>query len=195
MWTAFYAGSGGMPMTWLRSTSSSIGDGLSKLPVVGSSLAASWPSGWFTDASWALPSLIIMTLWSVGNMTLIFIAGLQTVPTALYDAAKVDGAGRWQTFRTVTLPLISPVMFYNLILSIIATAGYFTQAYVLGGPLGEPDQQLLLYNVNLYQWGWTNDAMGRACALAWILFTVLIVLAAVLFRTSSRWVYYGGSER
>ena len=195
MWTAAYAGSGGMPMSWLQSTSSSIGEALSRLPILGSFLAANWPSGWFADASWALPALMIMSIWGIGNMTLIFVAGLQAVPTVLYDAAKVDGAGRWQTFRSVTLPMISPVMFYNLILSIIAAAGYFTQAYLLGGPLGNPDKQLLLWNVNVYQWGWTNDAMGRACALAWIMFAVLIVVAAVLFRTSSRWVYYAGSER
>jgi multiple sugar transport system permease protein len=136
-----------------------------------------------------------MTIWGIGNMTLIFVAGLQGVPTVLYDAVRVDGAGRWQTFRTVTLPMISPMFLYNLILSIIAAAGYFTQAYVLGGSMGDPNKQLLLYNVNLYFWGWTNDAMGRACALAWIMFTVLIVIAAILFRTSSRWVYYAGNER
>ena len=195
MWTAAYAGSGGQPMNWLQSTSSIIGDALSKLPFVGSFLATNWPTGWFTDATWALPALMIMSIWGIGNMTLIFVAGLQAVPTVLYDAAKVDGAGRWQTLRNVTLPMISPVMFYNLLLAIIAAAGYFTQAYVLGGSLGDPNKQLLLYNVNVYLWGWTNDAMGRACALAWIMFAVLIVLAAVLFRTSSRWVYYAGSGR
>jgi multiple sugar transport system permease protein len=195
MWTAAYASSGGQPMAWLHSISSSIGDAFSRLPMVGSYLAANWPSGWFTDDSWALPSLMIMSIWGIGNMTLIFVAGLQSVPTSLYDAAKVDGAGRFQTFRAVTLPMISPVMFYNLLLSIIAAAGFFTQAYVMGGPLGDPNKQLLLYNVNLYQWGWTNDEMGRACALAWIMFLVLIVVAVSLFRTSSRWVYYAGSER
>jgi ABC-type sugar transport system permease subunit len=195
MWTAAYAGSGGMPMYWLRSTSASIGEALSRLPIVGPFMAANWPTGWFADAGWSLPALMIMGIWGIGNMTLIFVAGLQAVPTSLYDAAKVDGCGRWQAFRAVTLPMISPVMFYNLILAIIAAAGYFTQAYLLGGSSGDPNGQLLLYNVNVYQWGWTFDAMGRACALAWIMFGVLIVVAAVLFRTSSRWVYYAGSGR
>ena len=195
MWSAFLVGSGNQPLTWLQSTSASIGDGLSRIPIAGAFLASNWPSGWFTDATWAFPELILMSIWGIGNMTLIFLAGLQAVPTVLYDAAKVDGAGRWQTFRSVTLPMISPVMFYNLLLGVIAAAGYFTQAYLLGGSLGNPNKQLLLYNVNVYNVGWSIDQMGRACALAWVMFAFLIGIAAVMFRTSSRWVYYAGDDR
>jgi multiple sugar transport system permease protein len=194
MWTAFIVGTGGVPLAWLQSTTGSIGDVLTQVPVLGPFLAQHWPTGWFTDGSWSLPLLLLMGIWGIGNMTLIFLAGLQSVPTAQYEAAQVDGAGRWRTFRSVTLPNISPMMFYSLLLTVIAAAGYFTQAYLLGGPQGGPNQQLLLYNVNLYNVGWNYDAMGRACALAWIMFALMIGVAAVLFRTSSRWVYYAGGD-
>ena len=87
------------------------------------------------------------------------------------------------------------MMFYNILLSIIAAASYFTQAYVFGGETGAPDRQALVYNLNAYQVGWRLDAMGRSCALAWMLLGVVICITAVLFRTSSRWVYYSGGER
>jgi ABC-type sugar transport system permease subunit len=192
IWIGFVTGANRMPIAWLQSTSTSIGQVLSSLPVVGG-LAAYYPTGWFTDKTWTLPWLILMSIWSVGNMTLIFLAGLQTVPTELYEAARVDGAGAWRTFRNVTLPMISPMIFYNLILSIIGIAGYFTQAYIWGQN-GRPNGQNLVYDLNLYNVGWGFNAMGRACALAWILFVFVICVAVVLFATASRWVYYAGAE-
>jgi ABC-type sugar transport system permease subunit len=193
IWLGFVTGANRMPIAWLQSTSTSIGQALSSLPVVGT-LAAYYPTGWFTDKTWTLPWLILMSIWSVGNMTLIFLAGLQAVPTELYEAARVDGAGAWRTFRNVTLPMISPMVFYNLILGIISIAGYFTQAYLWGGSGGRPNQQSLVYDLNLYNLGWGFNQMGRACALAWILFAFVICIAIVLFRTASRWVYYAGAE-
>jgi multiple sugar transport system permease protein len=192
MWLAFVIGTQGVPVAWLQSTSMSIGDVLSGLPAIGL-LAPMWPTGWFTDASWMMPLLILMGIWSIGNMTLIFLAGLQGVPTELYEAAQVDGAGAWKTFRNVTVPMISPMLFYNILLSVIATAGYFTQAYVLGGSMG--NKQILLFNVNLYNVAWNYDEMGRGCALAWILFAAVLGIAVLLFWSAKHWVYYAGAER
>lgn len=160
---------------------------------------------WFQSTQWAVPGLIFMGIWGIGNMMLIFLAGLQSVPTELYEAAKVDGAGAWKQFRNVTLPMISPVFFYNLLLNIIGYAQYFTQAMavsagagVAGGQAtaGNPGGETLVYNLNLYNvaWGVQNN-MGRGCALAWLMFVVVLGVAVVLFRTSARWVFYAGAER
>lgn len=192
IWLGFVSGARGMPIAWLQSTSTSIAQTLSSLPVF-STLATVYPTGWFTDRSWTLPWLILMSVWGIGNMTLIFLAGLQAVPTRLYEAARVDGAGAWRTFRHVTLPMISPMVFYNLVLSIIGVAGYFTQAY-LWSPNSRAGGQADVWNLNIYTTGWTFDAMGRACALAWILFVVVIAISGVLFWTAKRWVYYAGAD-
>jgi multiple sugar transport system permease protein len=160
---------------------------------------------WFQDTAWAVPGLVIMGLWGIGNMMLIFLAGLQSVPTELYEAAKVDGAGAWSQFRNVTLPMISPVFFYNLLLNIIGYAQYFTQAIavsagagVSGGAAssGNPGGETLVYNLNLYNVAWGNqNNMGEGCALAWLMFVVVLGVSIVLFRTSARWVFYAGAER
>jgi ABC-type sugar transport system permease subunit len=192
IWLGFVSGAHRMPIAWLQSTSTSIAHTLSSLPVF-STLATVYPTGWFTDRSWTLPWLILMSVWGIGNMTLIFLAGLQAVPTRLYEAARVDGAGSWRTFRHVTLPMISPMVFYNLVLSIIGVAGYFTQAY-LWSSNGRAGGEANVWNLNLYNTGWGYDAMGRACALAWILFVVVIAISVVLFWTASRWVYYAGAD-
>ena len=192
IWLGFITGANRMPMAWLQSTSTSIAQTLSHLPVF-STLATVYPTGWFTDRSWTLPWLILMSVWGVGNMTLIFLAGLQTVPTTLYDAARADGASAWRTFRHVTLPMISPMVFYNLILSIIAVAGYFTQAY-LWSLNTRAGGQTDVWNLNLYTTGWDFNAMGKACALAWILFVVVIAISVLLFWTARRWVYYAGAD-
>jgi multiple sugar transport system permease protein len=192
IWLGFVSGAQGMPIAWLRSTSTSLAQTLSHLPVF-SYLATVYPTGWFTDRSWTLPWLILMSAWGIGNMTLIFLAGLQAVPTRLYEAARVDGAGAWKTFRHVTLPMISPMLFYSLILSIIGVAGYFTQAF-LWSSNGRGGDQANVWNLNLYNIGWGENAMGRACALAWILFVVVIAISVVLFWTARRWVYYAGAD-
>jgi ABC-type sugar transport system permease subunit len=192
IWLGFVTGARGMPIAWLQSTSTSIAQTLSSLPVF-STLATVYPTGWFTDRTWTLPWLILMSVWSVGNMTLIFLAGLQAVPSVLYDAARADGAGAWRTFRHVTLPMISPMVFYNVILSIIGVAGYFTQAY-LWSTNARAGDQANVWNLNLYTIGWGYDAMGRACALAWILFVVVIAISVVLFWSARRWVYYAGGD-
>jgi len=150
---------------------------------------------WFQDTNWAIPGLILMGLWGIGNGMLIFLAGLQTVPTELYEAARVDGAGRWQQFRNVTMPMISPVFFYNLLIAVIGMAQYFTQPYVLSGGRGDPGGETLVYNINLYTQAWTYNFMGHGAALAWLMFVVVLGFSVVLFRTSARWVFYAGGER
>jgi multiple sugar transport system permease protein len=151
---------------------------------------------WFADPAWALPGLVFLGIWGVGNMMLIFLAGLQGVPTELYEAVKVDGGGAWDRFRHVTLPMISPVLFYNILISIIGVSQYFTQAYVIDpGGNGLPGGSTFFYNMNLYKEGWTYNNMGYASALAWLMMLVVVVAALVLFRSSARWVFYAGGDR
>jgi ABC-type sugar transport system permease subunit len=149
---------------------------------------------WLQSPTWVGPSLALMGLWGIGNMMLIFLAGLQSVPTELYDAAKVDGAGVWGRFRNVTLPMISPVLFYNLIIALIATFQYFTQAYVISNGRGDPDRATLFFNLNLFREAFTFFNMGYASALAWLLFVIVLALTVILFKTAGSWVFEG-SER
>lgn len=146
---------------------------------------------WLQNPGWVGPALGLMGLWGIGNMMLIFLAGLQGVPTELYDAARVDGAGPWGRFRWVTLPMITPVLFYNLIIALIATFQYFTQAYVISNGRGDPDRATLFFNLNLFREAFTFFDMGYASALAWLLFVIVLGLTIILFRTAGRWVYEG----
>jgi multiple sugar transport system permease protein len=150
---------------------------------------------WINSVDWVYPSLTLMGLWGIGTMMLIFLAGLQGVPSELYDAAKVDGAGRWATFRSVTLPMISTVLLYNLIISLIGTFQYFTQAYIIGNGRGDPANATLFFNLHLYREGFNFYDMGYASALAWLLFAIVLVLTAFIFRTARSWVYEAGGQR
>ena len=151
---------------------------------------------WFYDPSWALPGLVLLGIWGIGNMMLIFLAGLQGIPTELYEAVKVDGGGLWARFRHVTVPMISPVLFYNILIAIIGVSQYFTQAYVIDpGGNGRPGGSTLFFNMNLYNEGWSYNNMGYASALAWLMLIIVVIAALVLFRTSARWVFYAGAER
>jgi multiple sugar transport system permease protein len=151
--------------------------------------------GWFTDPDWAVPALVIMSLWAVGGGTIIYLAGLQGIPTSLYDAAKVDGANAWGRFRHVTLPMMSPVIFYNLVLGLIGTFQYFTEVYVATGGDGGPQRATLFYNLYLYQNAFKYNDMGYASALAWVLFVLVLVLTLLVFRSSALWVFYEGEVR
>jgi multiple sugar transport system permease protein len=148
---------------------------------------------WLNDPGWVLPSLGIVGLWGIGAMMLIALAGIQGIPTELYDAARVDGAGAWTTFRRITLPLLTPVLFYSLLISCVGVSQYFIQAYVLKN--GQPDDSTLFYNVNLYREAFSFNQLGYASALAWVLFLIVLSLAVVLFWSSSRWVFYAGERR
>jgi ABC-type sugar transport system permease subunit len=149
---------------------------------------------WLNSTFWVHPALTLMGLWGIGNMMLIFLAGLQSVPTELYDAAKVDGAGRWASFWKVTLPMISPVLFYNLIIILIGTFQYFTQAFVITNGRGDPDRATLFFNLNLYREAFQFYNMGYASALAWLLFVIVLGLTILLFRTAGSWVYEGADR-
>lgn len=149
--------------------------------------------GWLSDPSWALPALIIMSLWSVGGGMIIYLAGLQGIPTVLYEAAQIDGANTFQQFFKITLPLITPVLFYNLVTGIIGTFQIFTSVYVLTG--GGPAEATLFYNLYLYNNAFRYGRMGYASALAWVLFLIVLVLTLLTFRSSAAWVYYEGELR
>jgi multiple sugar transport system permease protein len=191
LWIAFLNGSTG----WLKYLVEGIAHTLGQLPFLGFLMSVQSPD-WFTSTTWALPGLILIGIWGIGNAMLIFLAGLQSVPTELYEAARVDGAGPWKQFRHVTLPMISPVFFYNLLLNTIGTFQYFTQAYVLAaGVPGRPDHETYFYNIGMYQQAWAYNLMGRGCALAWFLFAIVLIISAVMFRTSAKWVFYAGAER
>ncbi len=150
---------------------------------------------WINSDVWVYPALSIMGLWGIGNFMLINIAGLQSVPTELYDAAKIDGAGRWQSFRRVTIPMISPVLLYNLVIVLIGTFQYFTQAYTMTNGKGDPNNATLFMNLVLYREGFVFNHMGYAAAIAWLLFVIVLILTLVLFWFSRSRVYYAGGDR
>jgi len=148
---------------------------------------------WFASVQWALPTFIIMSLWSVGGGIVIYLAGFQGIPTELYESAELDGAGGLEKLRYITIPLTTPVIFLQLIMGIIGSFQVFTQAYVITA--GGPANATLFYVLYLYQNGWQFFRMGYASALAWVLFAIIVTLTLVIFRTSGRWVYYAGMSR
>ncbi|NLE46492.1 MAG: sugar ABC transporter permease [Chloroflexi bacterium] len=148
---------------------------------------------WFGDPNWALRTFIIMSLWGTGGGMLLYLAALQQVPTDLYDAAKVDGAGAWHRLLNVTLPMTSPVILFMLIMGIIDSFQIFTTAFIITG--GGPVNATLMYVLYLYQVGWSERQMGYASALAWVLFLVIMALTLLTFRVTRRLVYYEVGER
>ena len=148
---------------------------------------------WLGDERWALPSLVLMSLWSVGASTIIYLAGLQGIPTDLYEAAEVDGARGWARFRFITLPLMTPVLFFQLIVGIIAALQIFTPALVMtnGGPNNATNFVLLYLYRNAFQY----FRMGYASAIAWVLFLYILILTLIVFRSSALWVHYQGEQR
>ena len=158
--------------------------------------------GWMSDTRWSKPALVLVTIWGMGGTMVIFLAGLQQVPAALYEAALVDGANGWQRFRNVTLPVISPVILFNLIMGIIGSFQYFTTVYVMtsgvgvsgtsgtgAANIGGPENSTMVYPLYLYQNAFLYFRMGYASAMAWILFLLIAGLVAVVFQTSG-WVNY-----
>lgn len=148
--------------------------------------------GWVFSESWALPSLIIMSLWGVGGAMVLYLSGLQGVPTELHEAASLDGAGAIGRFRFVTLPIISPVLFFTLVTGIIGSFQVFTQAYVMTA--GGPNYATFFYVLYLYNNAFLNYWFGLASAQAWILFVIVLLLSLLVFRSSSLWVYYESGE-
>ncbi|MBI2941939.1 MAG: sugar ABC transporter permease [Chloroflexi bacterium] len=144
---------------------------------------------WLALSDTALWAIIIMGFWTFGYAMVIFLAGLQAVPAVLYEAAEIDGGGRWARFRHVTLPMISPVLFFNLIMGTIATFQVFTQAFIMTN--GGPANATLFYALYLYNNAFTYLKMGYASALAWALFVIIVVLTTINFTVGRRWVHYG----
>jgi len=153
------------------------------------------PPGWLQDPVWAVPSLVIMGLWSVGGSMIIYLAGLQGIPTALYEAAEIDGANSWRRFLHITIPMMTPVIFYNLVLGLIGALNYFTEVYVATQGSGGPVRSTLFYNLYLYQNAFKFFDMGYASALAWILFVIVLLVTLLVFRSSPMWVFYEGEVR
>ena len=150
--------------------------------------------GWLTDEDWSKPTLLLMSLWTVGYGVVIFLAGLQDIPQSLYEAAEIDGAGVAQKTRHVTIPLLTPVIFFQLVISIIAIFQIFTAPHVMTGGSGQPAKSLLFYVMYLYRQAFVYMRMGHASGMAWILFLIILACTLVIFRTSG-WVHYSGGER
>ncbi|MCA1647040.1 MAG: sugar ABC transporter permease [Chloroflexi bacterium] len=143
------------------------------------------------NPSFALYALIVLNLWAFGSGMIIFLAGLRQIPPELYEAAQLDGAGRWSTFWKVTLPLLTPVLFFNAVLGLVGGFQAFTSAFVVSNGTGGPADATLLYQVYLYQRGFVNLNMGYACAMAWVLLTVMAACTGAFFWSSRFWVFYG----
>jgi multiple sugar transport system permease protein len=149
---------------------------------------------WLNSVVWIYPSLVIIGLWGVGSMLLYTLATMQGVPTELYEAARVDGANKWHTFRHITLPMITPIIFYNLVLSTIGIVQYFLVPFVLKGPNGDPGNTTWFYGMHLYKEAFSYSSMGYGSTMAWMLFLFVFVVTIILFSTSKYWVYYAAGE-
>jgi multiple sugar transport system permease protein len=157
---------------------------------------------WFKDPNWSKPALLLLALWGTGNTMIIYLSGLQDVPVHLLEAAELDGASWWQRMRHVTIPMVSPITVYNLIIGMIVMFQYFTQAYIFSrvssanyagtSTVGQPLNSTLFYSIYLYQNGFQFLKMGYASAMAWILFLVILACTAVSLRVSERYAYYSG---
>jgi ABC-type sugar transport system permease subunit len=150
-------------------------------------------SMWIYDPASAKPAMILMGIWGVGPQMVIFLAGLQSVPDALHEAAAIDGANFWQRFRHITLPMLSPVIFFSLIVGMIGSFQVFNSAFIM--TQGGPANSTLFYVLYLYRKAWESLTMGYASAMAWVLFVVILAFTLVQFRLANRWVYYEGDLR
>ena len=148
---------------------------------------------WLQDPRLAKAAFIIMSFWNIGGQMVILLAGLKGIPPALYEAAHIDGAGAWASFRNITLPMLSPAIFFNLILAIIGAFQVFTQAYII--TQGGPENATLFYVLYLYRAAFENFRMGYASALAWVLFIIILIFTYIQFKLSDRWVFYEGAVK
>lgn len=148
--------------------------------------------GWFSDPTWAMPGLIVVSLWGLGNAMIIYLAGLQDIPLELYEAAQLDGAGFFRRTLNITIPLLTPVILFNVIVGLIGGFQYFVEPYIItqGGPV----DSTLTYGLYLYNNAFAFFRMGYAAAMAWILFVIIMVITLILFRSSAKWVFYQGQS-
>ncbi len=145
---------------------------------------------WIVDPSYVLYTLVLLGVWQFGSPMVIFLAGLRQIPRELYEAATVDGAGRLTRFRYVTLPLLTPIIFFNLVLQLIHSFHAFTPAFIISNGTGGPVDRTLFYTLYLYQQGFAHLKMGYAAAMAWVLLVAVALFTAVAFATSRYWVFY-----
>ncbi|MCX6345794.1 MAG: extracellular solute-binding protein [Armatimonadetes bacterium] len=152
------------------------------------------PPGWILDPAWTVPAFIIMGFWGVGGAMIVYLAALQGVPEELYEAARLDGASPWKVFRHVTLPMLSPAIFYQLIVGTMYALQMFTQVYIMTGGTGGQEDSALFYALYLFKNAFEFMKIGYASAMAWILFIVVLIITLIHFKGASRWVYYEGSK-
>ncbi|GAA4968379.1 multiple sugar transport system permease protein [Nonomuraea thailandensis] len=150
--------------------------------------------GWVGHPDYALGTLILLHVWTFGAPMIIFLAGLRQIPASYYEAASVDGAGVWRQFRSITLPLLTPIIFFNLVLELIKSFQSFTQAFIVSGGKGGPADSTLFYTLYLYLEGFKNYDMGYAAAMAWVLLIIIAALTGVNFLASKYWVFYGDTK-
>lgn len=146
---------------------------------------------WLTDEHWTKPAIILMSLWGVGGSMVIYLAALQDVPRELYESAEIDGASAWTKFRHITIPMISPVIYFNLIMGIIGSLQVFAQPFIMFGG-GGTNRSALFYAVYLYQNAFDYNQMGYACAMAWFLFLIILALTWLATKTTRKHIYYAG---
>ena len=153
------------------------------------------PPDWLQDPTWIYVGLVLMSVWGIGAGIIVYLAGLKGVPTELYDAALIDGAGAMASLRHVTIPMISPVIFYTLVLGVVEVLQYFLVPLVLKNGTGEPGGTTLFYNLYIYKSFFTFQNMSYGATLAWVLFLIALAVTLLLFRSARRWVYYAGEAR
>lgn len=153
-------------------------------------VVSQWSSGQPLRLFGSKDALILMTLWSVGNFMVIYLAALSDVPKPLYEAAEIDGAGPWRRFLHVTIPMLSPVIFFNLVIGLIRGVQTFTPVYIFSEGTGSPGDSLMMVSLKLFLSAFEDLQMGYASAIAWILFVIVLLITTLLFRTSKYWVHY-----
>jgi len=153
------------------------------------------PPPWLEDPGWVYPGLALIGVWGIGAGMIVYLAGLKGIPTDLYEAAKIDGAGAWASLRHITIPMLTPVIFYTIVLSVVEVMQYFLVPLVLQDGTGEPGGSTMFYNLYLYKNFFTFQNMSYGATLAWLLFAITMAITLVLFGTARRWVYYAGESR
>ncbi|MFK4761136.1 carbohydrate ABC transporter permease [Microbacterium sp. ZW T5_45] len=192
--SAFYApsligGSVSVAIVW-RAMFSSEGPVDSGLQIFGIDIG-----GWIGNPDLILPMMILLAVWQFGSTMVIFLAGLKQIPKELYEAAEMDGANAFRRFSAVTIPMLSPVMFFNLLLGLIGAFQVFASAYIISNGTGGPAGMTNFITVYLYKRGFSDGQMGYAAAIAWVLLIVVAIIAFILFRTQRSWVHYSGDDR
>jgi multiple sugar transport system permease protein len=153
------------------------------------------PPAWLEDPSWVYPGLALIGVWGIGAGMIVYLAGLKGIPTDLYEAARIDGAGAWASLRHITIPMLTPVIFFTMVLSVVEVMQYFLVPLVLQDGTGEPGGSTMFYNLYLYKNFFTFQNMSYGATLAWLLFAITLAITLVLFGTARRWVYYAGEAR